>query len=59
VLARLCELAKVSPVISQDPAFYRPADENPVLDTHRIRTDTGWAPLIPLDQTLNDILNQT
>lgn len=58
VLARLCELAGVSPVISRDPAFYRPADENPVLDTQRIRTDTGWAPIIPLDQTLSDILKQ-
>ncbi len=58
VLTRLCELAGVSPVISRDPAFYRPADENPVLDTRRIRHDTGWAPVIPLDQTLGDILNQ-
>lgn len=58
VLTRLCELAGVSPVISRDPAFYRPADENPILDTQRIRTDTGWAPVIPLDQTLGDILNQ-
>ena len=58
VLTRLCELAGVKPVISRDPAFYRPADENPTLDTRRIRVDTGWAPIIPLDQTLQDILNQ-
>ncbi len=59
VLARLCELAGVKPDISRDPAFYRPQDENPTLNTCRIRTDTGWCPLIPLDQTLLDILNQT
>lgn len=58
VLTRLCELAGVKPDISRDPAFYRPADENPILDTQRIRKDTGWAPVIPLDQTLTDILNQ-
>jgi len=58
VLTRLCELAGVKPVISRDPAFYRPADENPTLDTRRIRVDTGWAPIITLDQTLQDILNQ-
>lgn len=59
VLDRLCQLAGVKPDISRDPAFYRPADENPVLDTRRIRNDTGWEPVIALDQTLTDILNQT
>lgn len=58
VLTRLCELAGVQPDIGRDPAFYRPADENPTLDTRRIRNDTGWMPVIPLDQTLSDILNQ-
>lgn len=58
VLTRLCELAGVKPAISRDPAFYRPLDENPTLNTSRIRNDTGWAPAIPLDQTLKDILNQ-
>ena len=58
VLTRLCELAGVKPDISRDPAFYRPRDENPTLDTQRIRTDTGWSPVITLDQTLKDILDQ-
>jgi GDP-4-dehydro-6-deoxy-D-mannose reductase len=58
VLTRLCELAGVKPDISRDPAFYRPLDENPTLNTDRIRHDTGWTPIIPLDQTLSDILNQ-
>lgn len=58
-LARLCQLAGVKPEITCDPAFYRPADENPILDTRRIRNDTGWEPVIPLDTTLKDILNLT
>ena len=59
VLTRLCELAGIEPDISRDPAFYRPADENPTLDSRRILADTGWTPIIPLDQTLKDILNHT
>jgi len=59
VLTRLCELAGVNPDISRDPAFYRPLDENPTLDTRRIRQDTGWKSVIPLDQTLKDILNHS
>ncbi len=58
VLTRLCELAGVKPEIGRDERFYRPLDENPTLDTRRIQQDTGWAPVIPLDQTLTDILNQ-
>lgn len=59
VLDRLCQLAGVTPEIGRDPTFYRPADENPTLDMRRIRKDTGWEPVIPLDQTLTDILNQS
>jgi GDP-4-dehydro-6-deoxy-D-mannose reductase len=59
VLNRLCELAGVKPDIGRDDRFYRPLDENPTLDTSRIRTDTGWVPIIPLDQTLSDILKQS
>ncbi len=58
VLNRLCELAGVKPEISRDAKFYRPIDENPTLNTQRIRAETGWTPIIPLDQTLQDILNQ-
>jgi len=58
VLSRLCELAEVNPDISRDAQFYRPTDENPTLNTRRIRNETGWAPIIPLDQTLKDILHQ-
>ena len=40
-----------------DPALLRPSDE-PIIfgDTGRIRRDTGWAPTIPLEQTIADVL---
>jgi len=43
-----------------DPDLLRPADV-PVLrgDPSRIQQATGWAPEIPLDQTLKDVLNAT
>ena len=56
ILDRLRNLAGVNPEIVRDETLYRPSDQNPVLDTTRIRTGTGWAPVIPLDQTLAEIL---
>jgi len=57
ILDRLCQLGRIHPDIVRDETLYRPRDQNPVLDTSRIRNDTGWAPTIPLDQTLSDILD--
>lgn len=56
ILDILCRLGGITPDIIRDNALYRPLDQNPVLDTHRLREDTGWWPSIPLEQTLNDIL---
>ena len=56
ILDILCKQAGVRPDIIRDEALYRPLDQNPVLDTRRLREDTGWWPSIPLEQTLNDIL---
>ncbi len=56
ILDRLCQLAGIQPDIVRDESLYRPLDQNPVLDITRLREDTGWAPRIPLDQTLADIL---
>jgi GDP-4-dehydro-6-deoxy-D-mannose reductase len=41
-----------------DPSLQRPVD-NPVLrgDNTRIAAETGWAPVIPLAQTLHDVLD--
>lgn len=43
--------------IEQDPAFFRPNDI-PLLvgDRTRLFTDTGWQPEIPLEQTVDDLL---
>ena len=43
--------------ITLDPERLRPVDV-PVLegDNRKLRTDTGWEPTIPLEQTLGDIL---
>jgi len=53
----MCKLAGVSPEIRQDPARMRPADQRRmVADPGRLRSDTGWAPSISIETTLNDIL---
>jgi GDP-4-dehydro-6-deoxy-D-mannose reductase len=56
ILDTLCRLAGVSPAIKVDPARFRPSDASPLLDTARLRADTGWAPKIPLEDTLRDML---
>lgn len=49
--------ARVSVRIVQDPALFRPNDV-PVLvgDHRRLSSETGWSPQIPLEQTLDDLL---
>jgi len=41
-----------------DPALFRPVDV-PVLvgDAGRLHATTGWAPVIPLEQTLQELLD--
>ncbi len=56
ILQSLCELAGIAPRIVRDEARYRPDQPAPVLDTSRLRADTGWAPAFTLDQTLRDVL---
>jgi GDP-4-dehydro-6-deoxy-D-mannose reductase len=50
--------SKVAVEVRQDPARMRPSDI-PVLvcDATRFNQRTGWAPRIPLEQTLRDILD--
>jgi len=54
---RLLELAGADLVLEADPALVRPVDV-PILlgDPTRIRDAVGWAPEIPLDQTLREVL---
>lgn len=57
VLDRLVAKARVPVYIRVDEARFRPHDV-PLLvgDPRRIREDLGWSPVIPLDQTLDDVL---
>jgi GDP-4-dehydro-6-deoxy-D-mannose reductase len=57
MLSTLCRLAGVSPELEPDPALMRPTDWSPHLDTTRLVTATGWAPTIPFEQTLQDMLD--
>ncbi len=58
VLERLVSLTGVPIEVRVDPARLRPSDY-PVLcgDRSRITADVGWAPRIPLSETLRDLLD--
>jgi GDP-4-dehydro-6-deoxy-D-mannose reductase len=55
---RLAALMQVDAAAVTDPALARPADI-PVLigDPSRLAAATGWAPAIPFDQTLRDLVD--
>ncbi len=58
ILDRLLALAKVPVPVRQDPARMRPSD-SPVIccDHAKLTRDTGWEPVLPLDQILTDTLD--
>jgi GDP-4-dehydro-6-deoxy-D-mannose reductase len=58
ILHRLCARARVGVEVSTDPDLHRPNDA-PILvgDNRRLVRTTGWHPSIPLDQTLDDLLD--
>jgi GDP-4-dehydro-6-deoxy-D-mannose reductase len=58
LLDRLLARARVPIRVRVDPTRYRPND-TPLLvgDPTRIRTELGWRPEIPLDRTLDDLLD--
>ena len=57
VLDMLVALARVPIQVRVDPARFRPNDVPLLLgDPSRLRDELGWTPTIPLEQTLNDIL---
>ena len=58
VLDGLTARSKVDVVIENDPSLMRPSDTPLILgDSTRLRTETGWRPEIPFEQTLEDLLN--
>jgi len=54
----LLSLARVRVTVETDPARLRPSDTPVVHGSHdRLTADTGWEPLIPIEQTLSDLLD--
>jgi GDP-4-dehydro-6-deoxy-D-mannose reductase len=54
----LAQIVGVSAIPEPDPEFMRPADI-PMLvgDSAKLRAATGWAPTIPLERTLRDLVH--
>lgn len=58
VLAELIALTGVNITRADDPALMRPADlPRMVGDASKVHRDTGWSPIIPFSQTLQDVLS--
>jgi GDP-4-dehydro-6-deoxy-D-mannose reductase len=57
LLDRLIERSRTPIRVEYDPARLRPSD-NPIIagDRTRISAETGWEPRIPIQQTLDDLL---
>jgi GDP-4-dehydro-6-deoxy-D-mannose reductase len=54
----LRSLARVRVRVAVDPARLRPSDNPLILGSHaRLTADTGWTPVIPIEQTLADLLD--
>ncbi len=57
LLDLLIARARVPVTVTIDPARYRPNDTPMLLgDPVRLRGELGWAPAIPIEQTLDDLL---
>jgi GDP-4-dehydro-6-deoxy-D-mannose reductase len=58
LLDRLLALTEVDVTVTVDPQRYRPNDAPLLLgDPRRVRERTGWTPVIPLERTLRDLLD--
>lgn len=58
MLDKLLALSKVKVTVEIDPERLRPSDvETLIGDCSKFKADTGWAPEIPFDQTLADLLD--
>lgn len=57
LLEMMLARARVPITVRTDPALFRPIDQPVVLgDNSRIREELGWAPRIPLEQTVDDVM---
>ena len=53
----LLSLSRARVRVEVDPARLRPSDNPVILGSHaRLTADTGWTPVIPIEQTLTDVL---
>jgi GDP-4-dehydro-6-deoxy-D-mannose reductase len=58
LLDLLISRARVPVTVTVDPARYRPNDTPLLLgDPTRLRDELGWTPVIPIEQTLDDLLD--
>ena len=58
LLDRLIALTEVEVTVEPDPARMRPSDVEILIgDSSKFRKDTGWAPEIPFQKTLEDTMN--
>lgn len=56
IAERLCALAEAPVELEEDPELFRPVDVPVFLgDAGALRSATGWAPQIGLDETLGDV----
>lgn len=54
----LLSRSSVAVTLAQDPTLLRPSDTPLMLGDHeRLTVDTGWTPEIPMEQTLDDLLD--
>jgi GDP-4-dehydro-6-deoxy-D-mannose reductase len=57
LLDQMIARARVAVSVKEDPARYRPNDTPLLLgDPARLRDELGWAPKIPIERTLDDLL---
>jgi GDP-4-dehydro-6-deoxy-D-mannose reductase len=57
LLDQMIARARVAVSVKEDPARYRPNDTPLLLgDPSRLRDELGWAPEIPIERTLDDLL---
>lgn len=58
LLDKILALSHVEVKVEVDPARLRPSDVEILIgDSSKFRADTGWAPRIPFDQTVADLLD--
>jgi GDP-4-dehydro-6-deoxy-D-mannose reductase len=59
LLALMCRFSGIDPEIRQDPARMRPSEQRRMAaNASKLRKDTGWAPRISIETTLQEILNE-